>query len=130
MKKIKQVKRDARHLFLLCLVDGALDEDRVRRVMRGILGSNRRGYLTLANQFERLVRLDLLRHTAQVESAAPLSTDLRAEVAASLARLYGPSVQTSFAERPELIGGMRIRVASDVYDGTIKAGLAALEQSF
>jgi F-type H+-transporting ATPase subunit delta len=130
MKTIKQIKREARHLFRLCLVNGTLDEGRVRRVAQGILSSKRRGYLALAHQFERLVKLELLRHTAEVESATPLPPDLRASVEASLVRLYGPEIHTSFAENPSLIGGMRISVGSDVYDGSIKAGLAALEKSF
>jgi F-type H+-transporting ATPase subunit delta len=129
-KTIKQVKRDARHLFRFCLVNGTLDEGRARRVVRGVLESKRRGYLTLANQFERLVRLDMLRHTAEIDSAMALSPDLRANVEASLTRIYGPGIKAEFGERPALIGGMRIRVASDVYDGSIKAGLAALERSF
>ena len=36
----------------------------------------------------------------------------------------------SFVENPSLIGGMRVRVGSDVYDGSVKAGLVALEKSF
>lgn len=130
MKTIRQVKRDAKHLFLLCLVNGSLDEDRVRQVVASVLRIKRRGYLALATQFERLVKLERLRHTATVESAAPLPSDLRANVEASLVRLYGPDMSTSFAESPALIGGMRIRVGSDVYDGSVKAGLAALEKGF
>jgi F-type H+-transporting ATPase subunit delta len=130
MKTVKQVKREARRLFRWCLVNGSLDEGRVRRVVESILATKRRGYLALANHFDRLVRLDRFRHTAEIESAAPLSPDIQASVAASLARIYGPEINSSFAERPELIGGVRIRVASDIYDGSIKAGLAALEQSF
>ena len=130
MKTIRQVKRDAKDLFLLCLVNGSLDEGRVRQVVASVLRIKRRGYLALATQFERLVKLERLRHTANVESAAPLPSDLRANVDASLVRLYGPDMSTSFAESPALIGGMRIRVGSDVYDGSVKAGLAALEKSF
>ena len=130
MKTTRQVKREAKHLFRLCFVDRSLDEARVRIVLRGILESKRRGYLALAGQFQRLVRLDRLQHTAEVESATPLPPDLRANVQASLVRAYGPEMSTSFAESPTLIGGMRIRVASDVYDGSVKAGLAALEKRF
>ena len=130
MKSTKEIKRQAKHLFRLCFVNGSLDEDRVRSVLQGILGSKRRGSLPLASQFQRLVSLDRLRHTAKVESAVPLSPDLQANVKASLVRAYGPELSTSFAENPALIGGMRIRVGSDVYDGSIKAGLAALENSF
>jgi F-type H+-transporting ATPase subunit delta len=129
-KTIKQVKREARYLFRLCFVNGSLDEIRVRIVLQRILRPQRRGYLALAGQFQRLVRLDRLQHTAEIQTATPLQPDLRAKVQAGLVRGYGPGISTSFAESPELIGGMRIRVGSDVYDGSIKAGLAALEKSF
>jgi F-type H+-transporting ATPase subunit delta len=130
MKTIKQIKREARHLFRLCRTNGSLDEKRVRRVVQSVLGSKRRGHLALANEFARLVKLDQLQHTARVESAVTLSPELQIKVEASLARMYGPGMHTSFTETPALIGGMRISVASDVYDGSVKAGLAALEQSF
>ena len=130
MKTIKQIRREARHLFRLCRTNGSLDENRVRKVVQSVLGSKRRGYLALANEFERLVKLEQLQHTARVESAVTLSPDLQAKVQASLARMYGPEISTSFAETSALIGGMRIRVGSDVYDGSVKAGLVALEKSF
>ena len=130
MKTDKEIKREAKHLFRLCFVNGSLDEDRVRSVLQGILGSKRRGSLPLAGQFQRFVSLDRLSHTAKVESAVSLLPDLHANVQASLVQAYGPELSTSFAENPTLIGGMRIRVGSDVYDGSIKAGLAALENSF
>lgn len=130
MKTIKQVRREAKHLFRLCLVNGSLDEGRVRQVVERVLESKRRGHLALATQFERLVKLELSRHRAEVESATPLSPDLQANVRASLARLYGPDINASFAENSSLIGGMRVRVGSDVYDGSVKAGLAALEKCF
>ena len=130
MKTMKQVEREARHLFRFCIVDGSLDEARVRQVIRGVLGSKRRGYLALANKFERLVRLERFRHTAEVESATQLPQDVRTKVEASLTRMCGPGVSISFAANPSLIGGMRIRAGSDVYDGSVKASLAALEKRF
>lgn len=130
MNKLKQVRRNAKHLFRRCHTNGYLDEDAVRQVVQQILGSKRRGYLALANEFERLVRLHELQHTAEVESAAPLTSELRENVQTSLAQTYGPHLNTSFKENSSLIGGMRIKVGSDVYDGSIKAGLLALERSF
>ena len=44
-----------------------------------------------------------------------------------LSRVYGPGLDTSFGLSPELIGGMRIKVGSDVYDASVRARLAALE---
>ena len=130
MKTVKQARREAKHLFRLCFVDGSLDHARVRQVVHGVIRSRRRGYLALANQFERLVRLEQQRYSAKVESAQPLPRDLQATVQASLIRLYGPGISTTFNDSPALIGGMRIKVGSDVFDGSVKAKLADLERRF
>ena len=130
MKTTKQIKREAKRLFRLCLVNGLLDEGRTRQVLQRIIGGKRRGGLALLSQFRRLVKLDHARHTAEVESAMPLPPDLRTAIQAGLVRVYGPGISVSFAHSPELIGGMRIKVGSDVYDGSVRARLAALEKGF
>jgi F-type H+-transporting ATPase subunit delta len=130
MKITKQVKREARQLLLLCLVDGAVDEDRVRHVVRQVAAAGRRDGPAILSHFRRLVRLAVGRRTAIVESATPLPPDLQATIQAGLTTRYGPGLATTFAHRPALIGGIRIRVGSDVYDGSVRAGLAALARSF
>jgi F-type H+-transporting ATPase subunit delta len=130
MKTTRQIKREAKRLFRLCLVNGSLDEGRTRKVVQRIIGDKRRSGLALLSHFQRLVRLDCARHTAEVESAMPLPADLRARIEAGLARTYGPGISASFAHNPGLIGGMRIKVGSDVYDGSVRARLAALEKGF
>ena len=89
--------------------------------------SRRRGALAILSDFQRLVRLDSDRHTALVESATPLVPDMREDIQAGLTRVYGPGLEATFAENPALIGGMRIKVGSDVYDDSVRARLAALE---
>ena len=130
MKASKQARREAKQLFRLCLVNGLLEEKRARQVVQQIVAAKPRGYLATLSYFQRLVELDCARHTAKVESALALPADLQASVQTGLARVYGPGLTASFAENPALIGGMRIRVGSDVYDGSVQGRLAALEQSF
>jgi F-type H+-transporting ATPase subunit delta len=130
MRTTKQTKCEAKQLFRLCLLDGRLDEGRVRLVVKRVIEGKRGGYLVLLSHFRRLVRLDRERHTAEIQSAAPLPADLWASVQASLESVYGPGLDILFAHRPELIGGIRVKVGSDVYDGSVRSGLAALEKSF
>jgi F-type H+-transporting ATPase subunit delta len=127
MKANRRTRRAAREVYRLCLVDGALDESRARIVAEHLGASTRRGALALLTTFQRLVRLDRDRHTARVESATPLAAGMRDRLQQGLARTYGRELETSFTENPALIGGIRIRVGSDVYDGTVRARLAALE---
>jgi F-type H+-transporting ATPase subunit delta len=127
MSRTKQAKRDAKELFRLCLVNGLLDEGRVREVVRRVAESRSRDRLKLLSHFRRLVELDQARHTATVENATPLPADMQASIQAGLSHTYGPGLNTTFTHNPELIGGMRIKVGSDVYDSSIKARLAALQ---
>jgi len=127
MASTRRVRKTARQFFRFCVVGGTLDEDRVRQVVERAIGSRRRGVLGILKEFQRLVRLDRERHTARIESAAPLPDALRADLAAGVARLYGPGIMTSFAENPSLIGGVRLQVGSDVYDGSVRAKLKAIE---
>jgi F-type H+-transporting ATPase subunit delta len=130
MKITRRARREAKQLFRWCLVNGVLDEPRVRQVMQHLVAAGRRGGAAILSHFGRLVKLDVARRTATIESATPLPADLQGAVAAGLTRRYGPGLATAFRDRPALIGGMRIQVGSDVYDGSVRAGLAALEQSF
>jgi len=123
----KNVQRAARALFRLCLVDGVVNEERARQVAQRIVGSGRRDALPILADLHRLARLDRERHSALVESVAPLPDTLREKIRVDLARTYGAGLEASFRENPALIGGMRIKVASDVYDGSVRARLAALE---
>ena len=130
MKVRKQSRREAKRLFHWCLVNGLLDENRARLVARHVQASARRDAPAVLAHFLRLVKLDRMQHSAIVESAMPLDPDLQASTQTWLASRYGPGILTSFSQRPSLIGGMRIQVGSDVYDGSVLAGLKTLEQSF
>ena len=130
MKISKQAQRDARQLFRICQVNGLLDEGRVRQVLQ-LLGEKKpRGYVAILSRLHRLVKLDVEEHAARVESAVALPDDLRSEISARLGKIYGAGVNLSFAANPALLGGLRIQVGSDLYDGSVKMRLEKLQQSF
>ncbi len=130
MKISKQARRGAKELFRACFVNGALDASRVRRGVEQVVAQKPRGYFGILSHLQRLVKLEEDRRTAKVESAVPLSPDLRATVESNLIRTYGSGLNISFTQNPSLIGGMRIKVGSDVYDGSIQARLTELQESF
>ena len=130
MNRTKQAARDAKQLFRLCLVKGLLDETRAGQIVRRIGETRNRNRFNVLAQFQRLVRLDYARRAATVESATPLPPGMQESLRERLARTYGPGLNVSFAQSTALIGGMRIKVGSDVYDGSVQARLAALEERF
>ena len=117
-------------MYRVCLVKGLLDESRVRQVVQHLVASGERNCPLILAHFLRLLKLDSAQHTAVIESATPLPADLRTVVQTGLAHRYGPGLTITFAQRPELIGGIRIQVGCDVYDGTVRAGLEALQKRF
>ena len=130
MKGSKQSRRDAKQLFQSCEVDGALDEARVRQAVALLIEKKPRGYFGTLQELQRLVKLDVNNRSARVESAVALSEAQQQEVRASLGRLKGADVEVEFAENADLIGGMRVKLGDDVYDGSVKTRLSRLAESF
>jgi F-type H+-transporting ATPase subunit delta len=130
MKTTKEAKREAKQLYRLCFVNGKLDQARVRQVVGGMIHSRHRGYLTVLRYFQQLVKLECARHTATIDSAVMLPTGLQNRVLAGLERAYGPGIAAIFGRNPALIGGIRIQVGSDVFDGSVRSELIALEKRF
>src|SRR5215831_14183665 len=130
MRLSKQAKREAKELFRSCCNNGLLEENRVRQAVQQLVATKPRGYVAILSHFQRLVKLELERRTARIESATPLSPELQTSIQSSLTRTYGPGLTISYCQSANLIGGMRIQVGSDVYDGSIQARLAALKESF
>ena len=130
MKISKQARRDAKQLYHFCCVNSALDEGRVRQAVQQVIATKPRGYFAILSHFQRLVKLDLDRRTASVQSAMPLAEPQQASIQANLARRYGAGLVFAFTQNRSLIGGLRVQVGSDVYDGSVQARLADLEASF
>lgn len=130
MKISKQNRRDAKELFRACVVNGVLDEARVRKAVDEVLAAKPRGYVGILEHFKRLIKLDEARRTAKVESAIPLPPELEAGFKSNLEKRYGKGLLFAFAHNPTLLGGVRVQVGSDVYDGSVKARLDDLAETF
>ena len=129
MKISKQARRDAKQLFNVCRVNSVLDEGRVRQTVSAVIAKKPRGFMAILSHFQRLVKLDIEHRSARVESAVLASEALQQSVKTNLAQRYGQGLNVTFAVNPELIGGLRVQVGSDVFDGSVKARLAELEAS-
>jgi F-type H+-transporting ATPase subunit delta len=129
MKISKQARRDARELFRTCMVQDALNEDRARQALTAVIQTKPRGYIAILSHFQRLIRLEVDRRTATIESAAALPPQAQAEIQSDLVRHYGAGLTFHFTQNPALIGGVRIQVGGDVYNGSVQGRLALLQQS-
>ncbi|HOW63939.1 MAG TPA: F0F1 ATP synthase subunit delta [Candidatus Paceibacterota bacterium] len=126
MKITKYARKNARQLFRNCLVGGRLEETRVRQELDALLAQKPRSYLAIALHFQRLIKLHLADRTARVESAIPLEPGMADTLKARLTERHGPGLDFQFQHNSRLIGGLRVQVGSDVYDGSVRARLDQL----
>jgi F-type H+-transporting ATPase subunit delta len=61
-----------------------------------------------------------------VVNATQTTPEQMAAIQENLARRYGPGLNVSFWVDPSLIGGLRIKVGSDIFDGSVAGRLAEL----
>lgn len=130
MKISKQARRDAKQLFRSTFVNGVMDEGRVRTAVTQLLSLKPRGYVSILSHIQRLVKLETDRRSARIESAVRLSNEEFVAIQNNLEKRYGKGLTVSFWVNPDLIGGLRIKVGSDVYDGSVLGRLNALKESF
>jgi F-type H+-transporting ATPase subunit delta len=126
----KQAQREARQLFRSCLAGGRLDEGRMRQAVTLLAQKKPRGYVEILSRLHRLVKLELAKRTAKVENAVETAPEQQSAIKASLEKQYGPGLDITYLINPALIGGLRVQVGSDLYDGSVKTRLEKLEQSF
>lgn len=130
MKAGKQVRREAKELFRSTMVNGVMDEGKVRTVVQKVLQAKPRGYFAILEQFKRLIKIEEARRATSVESAVALSPEQQGSISGNLERIYGRGLNIAFQQNPALIGGLRVRVGSDVYDGSVAGRLKNLAESF
>ena len=130
MKISKEARRLSGQLFRLSLTDGRLDRAKVSSVVQAVIKDKPRHYLGALESFQRLVRLEIAKRHATIESAAELSPETNQTVVDNLTQKYGQDLTTEFVVNPDLIGGMRVKIGSDVFDGSVRNRLALLQEQF
>lgn len=127
MKLSREARRQARELFALSFVNDRIDDDRLNEIADGLAAAKPRSYLQILKELVRLARLETQKHHAVVESATVLDTAQIQDFTRSLKAKFG-EITTEFRQNVALIAGVRIKIGSDVWDGSVKARLEALQQ--
>ena len=130
MKISKTAAAAARRLFGLCQTAGKLDDSKLRTVMTRLTAEKPRDFKGILTALHRLTRLDLARREVIVESAVELDDTSRQRVVAGLTTQYGSDLTVQYKITSELLGGLRIRVGNDVFDGSVKGRIDRLTAAF
>jgi len=128
MQVRKEIRRIARGMLRASSTDGQLDRGRIASVVDSVLTKKPRSYLKILEYYKRLLRLEAEKRHARIETATELDAQAASQLSLNLARRYGNDLTTEFVVNPALLGGMRIRVGSDVWDSSVRNRLERLQQ--
>jgi F-type H+-transporting ATPase subunit delta len=129
MKLTKEVRKVSKELFQASFTNSQLDAEKVRGFVAQVVAGKPRHYVDILKNYHRLIRLELDKRHAVIESATTLSPETSDQVLRDLRSKYGEALTTDFRVNPDLIGGLRIRVGSDVWDGSVSGRLSQLDQA-
>jgi len=128
MKINKEIRRFSREMVRASFTDGQLDSGKIASLVQSLIAKRPRNYIGILQNYKRLLRLEIEKRHARIESASELSAETNSRVLQNLKRKYGRDLTTEFVVNRELLGGMRIRVGSDVWDGSVRHRLESLQQ--
>ena len=128
MKINKEARQLSKQLLRSSFTDGYLDSARIGSLVDSLIEKKPRHYIRVLDAYKRLLRLEIEKRSATIESATELPREAGQQVVANLKRKYGNDLTVQFIVNPQLLGGMRVRVGSDVWDSSVQNRLQRLQE--
>jgi F-type H+-transporting ATPase subunit delta len=128
MKINKEIRRLSREMLRASFTDGQLDSGRIASLVDSLIARKPRNYIGVLKNYRRLLRIEVEKRRARIETASEVDRETSSRLVANLKKKYGSDLTTEFVVNPQLLGGMRIRVGSDVWDGSVRNRLERLQQ--
>ena len=128
MKLNKEIRQLSRKMLQASFTDGQLDPGRITSLVDSVIAEKPRNYVDVLKNYKRLLRLEVEKRRATIETASEVDPAIRSDIIANLKTKYGNDLSPEFKVDPQLLGGMRIRVGSDVWDGSVRNRLERLQQ--
>jgi F-type H+-transporting ATPase subunit delta len=127
MKLNKEIRQLSRKMLQASFTDGQLDRSRIAALVDSVIAEKPRNYINVLKNYKRLLRLEVEKRHATIETASEVDLAIRSEIVSNLKSKYGNDLATEFHVDPELLGGMRVRVGNDVWDGSVRNRLQRLQ---
>ena len=119
----RQASPEARAELAQRVFGGSVHAATLQLMTRAARNPRRRGIVASLTELERLVAARRRKLVAAVTTAQPLTKAQSARLATLLESAYGRAVQLNTSVNPDVVGGLRIEVGSDVVNATVLARL-------
>lgn len=124
-----RIKNISRQLVALSMADDQVSAERVTAILNSLDAKPPRNYRAVLIAYRKYLRRELEKRQARVEYAGPFDESVESGLAQHFSSLYGRPVEVVASENPELIAGLRVRVADDVYETSLRQRLDRLART-
>ena len=128
MRTAKEARKVSGVLFRNSFTEGKLDKEKISHMVETLLAEKPRHYVDALKDYQRLIRLETEKRHALIESATQLNSALANQIETNLRGRYGDDLTIEFRTNPDLLGGLRIKIGDEVWDGTVKTRLRKLQE--
>ena len=103
MKINKEIRQLSRKMLRASFTDGQLDPGRIASLVDSVIAEKPRNYIDVLKNYKRLLRLEIEKRHATIETASEVDPAIRSEIAANLKRKYGDDLTTDFRVDPSFL---------------------------
>ena len=119
----KRLVQYAKKLVQISIDDGRVSDERVKAIMGTFASRPPRRFKTILKLYLYYIKRELRKSQAVIEYAGSINKSSIETIERNLTSHYGRPITVTLSENQELLAGIRISVADDVYDSTIAGSL-------
>src|SRR2546426_12625910 len=108
MKINKEIRQLSKEMLRASFTDGQLDRGKIVSLVQSLITKRPRHFLEILQNYKRLLRLEIEKRHAKIESATELSSKAAFDIGARLKRKYGEDLTTEFVVDRALLGGLSV----------------------
>lgn len=120
----------AKKLLAISLENNRVSEEKVTAILQTLKSNPPRRYKEILEIYLLKIRAELRKENATIEHSGVLSSAAVNDIKENLTKYYNRDIKVSEQNVPELLAGVRIRVADDVWDTSVLSRLEQLTQLF
>ena len=124
----KQLVQYAKKLVQISLEEGRVSDERVNALLQTFAAKPPRRLKTILKLYLYYLKRELRKSQAVIEYAGGITQERIEAIEKNLSARYGRPITATLSENPELVAGLRVSVADDVFDATVTGNLNNLSQ--
>ncbi|PWU06122.1 MAG: hypothetical protein C5B43_02280, partial [Verrucomicrobia bacterium] len=117
------VNNFSKKLLSLSYDHGRISEEKVSAILSTLKSNPPHQFKSILKSYFQKIRTELLKEYAKVEHAGPLDHSLLSQIQIDLNNYYNRSIHLIPVENPDLLAGIKISIADDIWDSSVSGQL-------